>query len=192
MNRTDIINNLINKIDAQNYLEIGVANGVNFDKINCPNKTGVDPNKDSKATICQTSDYFFENNHQMFDIIFIDGLHHYRQVYQDINNSLLRLNTNGYIVCHDMLPPSEEYQAVPPIQSLWTGDCWKAWVVIRSERSDLLMHTVDADYGCGIISRGTQIPVNLQHNSLSWDNFIQHKNLWMNIISIQDFRDIYL
>lgn len=192
MNRTDIINALINKIDAKYYLEIGVANGVNFDKIICQHKIGVDPNVHSKATVFATSDNFFNYNTQTFDMIFIDGLHHEQQVYKDIVNALSCLNHYGYIVCHDMLPPSEEYQIVPPIQNLWTGDSWKAWVKLRSERTDLQMYTIDTDYGCGIISKGQQLCIDLNNNDLNWHNFTQHKKQWMNIISISDFKQIYL
>lgn len=192
MNRTDIINSLIKKIDAQHYLEIGVANGTNFNKILCSNKIGVDPNTNSTATIHQTSDNFFKNNAQTFDIIFIDGLHFAEQVYRDINNSILSLSNNGYIICHDMLPPSEEYQLVPPVQNLWTGDCWKAWVVLRSTRPDLKMHTVDTDFGCGIISRGEQELIRI-HNTqpLTWNDYVENKNHWMNIISTSRYKQIY-
>ena len=43
MKRTDIIQSLINKTSAENYLEIGVSAGENFRDIKCKNKVGVDP-----------------------------------------------------------------------------------------------------------------------------------------------------
>lgn len=191
MTRTDIINSLIEKIKARTYLEIGVSSGVNFDQIKCPFKIGIDPNPNSKATIQLSSDKFFLLNTQAFDIIFIDGLHHYKQVYRDIENSLRWLNPNGYIICHDMLPPSEEYQVVPPVQNLWTGDCWKAWVQIRQDHDNLKMHTVDTDYGCGIISKGEEPRLKVYHE-LTWDTFSEHKQEWMNIISVDQFKELYL
>lgn len=190
-NRWDIINHLINICNGSKYLEIGVNDGTNFDQIKCKYKLAIDPDFNSKASIFETSDVFFTHNDDKFDVIFIDGLHHNQQVYLDIYNSLRSLNDNGYIVCHDLLPPSEEYQIVPPIQSLWTGDCWKAWVKIRSENADLLMRTVDSDFGCGIIKNGKQDIINTSRLELNWNNFNIHKQEWMNIISIKDFYKIY-
>jgi len=42
-NRTSIINHLISKYKLKNYLEIGVRDCRNFDKIKIQNKFGVDP-----------------------------------------------------------------------------------------------------------------------------------------------------
>ena len=62
MKRTDIIQSLINKIDAKKYLEIGVSAGENFRDIKCETKVGVDPEPNTPATIHVTSDDFFKNN----------------------------------------------------------------------------------------------------------------------------------
>ena len=48
-----------------------------------------------------TSDEYFKNNNEKFDIIYIDGWHEASQVYKDINNSWDRLNLNGIIICDD-------------------------------------------------------------------------------------------
>jgi len=48
-----------------------------------------------------TSDKFFKNNSQKFDVIYIDGWHEANQVYKDINNSWDCLNVNGIIICDD-------------------------------------------------------------------------------------------
>ena len=48
-----------------------------------------------------TSDEFFKNNEQLFDVIYIDGWHEAPQVYKDINNSWDSLNVNGIIICDD-------------------------------------------------------------------------------------------
>ena len=191
-NRWDIINHLIKIIDGSHYLEIGVNNGVNFNQIKCRYKLGIDPDINSVASMFETSDTFFKHNTDKFDVIFIDGLHHENQLYLDIYNSLKCLNDNGYIVCHDLLPPSESYQIVPPIQNLWTGDCWKAWVKIRNENANIIMRTVDCDFGCGIIQKGTQDKICIDGIELNWDNFTINKQLWMNIIDIKSFYELYI
>ena len=57
--------------------------------------------KDRFSFFKNTSDEFFLNNKEMFDIIYIDGWHEAPQVYKDINNSWNTLNINGIIICDD-------------------------------------------------------------------------------------------
>lgn len=110
MTRTQIINNFIEKYNYKNYLEIGVQAGVNFRKVKCKRKVGVDPDKKSAATIKKTSDDFFKDNQEKFDIIFIDGLHLQEQVIRDCINALKFLNEGGTIIWHDCLPTTEKMQ----------------------------------------------------------------------------------
>lgn len=186
MLRTDIINLLIKKINAKKYLEICVSDGINFSKINCDYKIGVDPNLESPATIHLTSDEFFQTNTEKFDLIFIDGLHHADQVHRDILHSLDVLNENGYIICHDMNPEKEEHQLIPYTGGIWNGDCWKSFVKLRRERNDLEMYVVDTDCGCGIIKRGSQGILD-GNEELNWKNLIQHRQYWLNLISVNQF-----
>lgn len=190
MNRLDIINHLSRINHANWYLEIGVEKGTVFKNVIIPNKIGVDPDPNSKATVIKTSDDFFKANTQTFDIIFIDGLHHAQQVEKDIINSLAVLNADGYIICHDMLPTNKKIQTVPRISRAWTGDCWKAWARLRQLRNDLSMCVVDTDYGCGIITKGSQTPI-IINDDLIFDNFQKYKKEWMNTISIEQFFSIY-
>ena len=190
MNRTIIINHLAKKNSAKSYLEIGVRiHSLNFDKINIDYKVGVDPGIetfDREPTFKLTSDDFFAKNTETFDIIFIDGLHEARQVERDILNSLRILNEGGFIVCHDMNPTIYERQLSKedpkrkeyvlrekakgnPRYGLWNGDCWKAFVKIKNERKGLNMHTVDTDFGCGIISRGNQELLNIKQENIKQD-----------------------
>lgn len=192
MNRISIINSLISKNKYTDYLEIGVRDGECFNAIHCENKVGVDPDPDSKATLFMTSDEFFELNTAKFDIVFIDGLHHSDQVYKDIINSLNCLKKGGTIVMHDCLPTTKRMQEIPlEEQQEWTGDVWKAFLKLRQEREDLIMHTVDCDWGCGIIRKGSgySIPVT---DEVTYENFCRHKNLWMNIISPDEFKKLYI
>ena len=109
--RWDLIQHIIDKYNFKDYLEIGCDKNQSFSKIRIDNKIGVDPIEG--GTIRLTSDQFFDQNKNNFDIIFIDGLHHYSQVLKDINNSLKILNKNGFILVHDCLPRSLAQQAVP-------------------------------------------------------------------------------
>jgi len=111
MNRTEIINALIEKHDYKSFLEIGVNNGINMKGVECKDKIGVDPaptpEGEAYTTHKMTSDDYFLTNVRKFYIIFVDGLHHADQVYKDIKNGLDHLNKGGAIVCHDMSPRAE-------------------------------------------------------------------------------------
>jgi hypothetical protein len=188
MNRTEIIQRLINKISAKKYLEIGMGCGVNHNKIQCHYKLSVDPIPTVPVTHSMTSDDFFKQNNETFDIIFIDGLHWSEQVYNDIINSLNVLNDGGYIVCHDINPPDESHQIYPQpqTQANWTGDCWKAWVKVKSERNDLNMAVVNTDYGCGIIKRGKQELIKIG-KEFNYDQFNNDRTNLLNLITIEEF-----
>lgn len=195
-NRTTIINDLISKYNLKSYCELGVEGGLNFEAINLPIdfKIGVDPDPTSKATVIQTSDEFFifaKEQVLKFDIFFVDSLHIEEYAYRDIVNSLDHLEEGGFVVVHDLLPPTYESQLVPRIQDVWVGSTWKAWVKLRSERNDLTMSVVDTDYGVGIIQKGKQTPIILNVD-LNYDNFIRYKNHWLNLTSISEFKEKYL
>ncbi len=187
MYRTEIIQLLINKVSAKKYLEIGVDNGVNFALINCDYKVGVDPNTTTTATHHLTSDDFFKQNTEKFDVIFVDGLHHADQVYRDILNSIDVLNDGGYIICHDMNPIKEEHQTIPFVSGHWNGDCWKAFSKLKRERKDLEMFVVDTDEGCGVITRGNQDLISFSDEELTYKNFDKNRKEWLNLISVSDF-----
>ena len=124
--RVDIINGLIKKYNYKKYLEVGVDDGTTFKKINVDYKLGCDPNKNA-ATHKMTSDAFFAQNKEMFDIIFIDGLHLAQQTLIDVINSFKVLNEGGVIVMHDCMPKEEWHQLeVAKPYNDWTGTTWKA------------------------------------------------------------------
>lgn len=189
MTRADIINTIAELIDAKSYLEIGVNNGINFNSIKIPYKIGVDPDSKSKANTLMTSDEFFKANKGTFDVVFVDGLHEWRQCKKDIENSLEALNEGGFIVCHDMKPLTKEAQIVPRIQKVWNGDVWRAWVALRMTRKDLEMFVVDTDHGCGIIRKGRQELLTID-TLISFDNLVANRYNWLNLKTIKDFRKL--
>ncbi len=192
MNRIEIINGLIKKNGYKSYLEIGVQAGHCFSQIECENKIGVDPDRSSAATIHETSDEFFLSNKEKFDIGFIDGLHHSEQAIKDIDNLLASLNEGGTIVMHDCLPTSKRMQEIPlQEQCEWTGDTWRAFLYNRILSEDLEMCVVDCDWGCGIIRKGKQKTVEIFHEP-TYEEFQANKKEWMNIITPQQFKEMYL
>lgn len=174
--RTFIIQYLINKYKLENYLEIGVRDGVNFDKIKVKHKIGVDPeptqecikNNKNNLKICTSDAYFKElrlnnnnvyRNNRKFDIIFIDGLHLENQVDLDIQNSLNFLNDNGFIIMHDCNPPTkfhqrENYLLKDGSMPFWNGTVWRSYVKLRmNNNNNLVMNVVNCDWGVGILRK---------------------------------------
>ena len=90
-----------------------------------------------------------------------------------------------------MNPHSEFIQRYPQAipESEWTGDCWKAWVKLRSERDDLNMLVVDTDYGCGIISKGKQKKIKIS-GDLTWELLDSNRKELLNLISVDGFKSI--
>jgi len=92
--RYELINYIAKLNNAQSYLEIGIHDGACMQRIEIPNRTGIDPNsKCPGQKWCTqfypfTSDIYFRAiKNEKFDIIFIDGLHRGEQVVKDIDNS---------------------------------------------------------------------------------------------------------
>lgn len=186
--RTDIINYLIEQNDYQRYLEIGVKKNDNFNYIRCEHKDGVDPN--GRCNYPMTSDEFFgQVNGHKYDIIFIDGLHEFKQVLKDVNNSLAILNEGGAIVMHDCCPEKEINQLVPPPENLniWNGDVWKAFAILRT-RPGLEAYVVDTNNGIGIVKKGKQKTLNIIEDELTWPYFQANRNELLNLISVEDFK----
>lgn len=160
-NRTDLINYIINRYNLKSYLELGVQHRVNFDKIKCQYKLGVDPEAKGKDIFTMTSDEFFEQDLSeligcdlgevvKFGIIFIDGMHTAEQVKKDFESALFHLEDNGFIVLHDCLPDREEYTHVPRATKIWYGDVYKFAMTLPSyEGIDFI--TWKEDCGCCII-----------------------------------------
>ena len=196
MKRWDIINMLIDKNGYETYLEIGLQSGMCRDNINLPdeNKTTIDPDERSNnPTHYMCSDDFFLQNNKTFDVIFIDGLHYGKQVLKDIKNSLSVLNKNGVVLCHDMLPITEEIQRVPrPMpEYVWTGDCWKAWAKLRGTEKDIKMYIIEADWGVGVIQKGNQKikkQLDISFEKMNWDFFCKNSK-YFNKISVDAFTE---
>lgn len=185
MNRTELIKNIIKKFNYQSYLEIGCANDWNFNQINVPTKIGVDPGQG--GTHRMTSDDFFKQNTQKFDIIFIDGLHISEQVDKDIVNALTCLNENGTIVMHDCNPAVEEAQRTYVVISDWNGDVWKSFVKQRSN-PNLDMATGNFDHGCGIIRvrKNSQPLAPVKEGLYNWHDLVRNRPEWMRLMNFND------
>lgn len=208
MFRYDVINLLLDRYfpDGARYLEIGVDKPQScFYRINCENKTAVDPNDrfppPAKIDYPLPSDEFFRQlesgatafapDHR-WDVIFIDGLHLAPQAYRDIQNAVKHCNPNGFVVLHDCNPAShlEAHSDLPYYlahRGAWNGSTWKALYKFRTE-SALKSYTVDTDYGIGVIEIGaTQEPIPDSNPWFEFGSFGTHRREQIGLISLEDF-----
>ena len=218
--RVKIIKEIIKKKKAKVYLEIGVKKGRTFFQINALKKIAVDPNFsfnknethpkllskiiDNKifdqlfyknALYEMTSDEFFRRKKMLLkilrlDVVFIDGLHTYKQSLIDVLNSFNFLRKKGVILLHDCNPtseleafPSKSFEhfrslALPGSTKLWSGDVWKTIVHLRATRDDLNIFVLDCDHGIGRITKGE--PENKLNYSIEEINSFTYKDLEQN------------
>lgn len=205
LNRTTIIQKLIDKFNFKTYLEIGVERGLNFLQIRCLVKYGVDPvcmipnlDRYEKFFYKMTSDEFFANPPEEIvrdglDIVFIDGLHTYEQSLRDVENALRFLKSEGFIVMHDCLPDSpataaptlEEARKHPQFKGAWTGEVYKTILHLRATRDDLFVAVVNTDWGVGIVRRGKPesiIELDLEEiEKMTYEEFNKNKEYYLNL-----------
>jgi len=154
-NRSAYINKAIQKFKNCKYLEIGCGNGKVFNTIplKIKNKFGVDPVLGGNFRM-KSDDFFKKYSFLKFDVIFIDGLHDYKQCQTDCLNAISRLKNNGIILLHDLLPRSVFEERKPLYQpnwsSAWCGDVWKVAVELTNSKN-LEFKIINIDHGIGIL-----------------------------------------
>ena len=179
-NRIQVLQDFVTILNAQSYLEIGCADDEVFSEIDVPNKVGVDPVRGGNYR--GTSDNFFQDNKQLFDLIFIDGMHTFSQVYRDVENSLNFLKEGGVIILHDMLPKNYEEQLTPcATLGPWTGDVWKLNFLLN-DCPEIRYEVLNSDHGLGIIRTiEQQVILPKSHNY----SLLEYKYYCENIKSIK-------
>lgn len=190
MQRYEIIQKLINTFGFCSYLEIGVRSGDCFNKIECPRKLGVDVlfrKRDDyyKGILFKgTSDEFFKQNMEDFQVIFIDGDHRFEQVAMDFVNASEALHQDGFLVFHDMLPQKEEHCLDTQLEATWNGTVYK--LLFLFQRLHVTNIILDTDWGCGIVwgvaereDLRTRVSSNLWAiDSLKYSDFVKYKGLF--------------
>src|SRR5690606_3611886 len=181
--KEQIINKLIEENGYTRYLEIGYQYGDCYNKISCEHKKACDPEVEADGVHKMTSDQFFKQNEAIFDIVFIDGLHHADQVRKDIINASKWLSTNGAIVLHDLIPPTKEAQIVPRQTKHWTGDVWRAMVGFRKKYPEVVAYTHNFDYGVGVIfPAGKVFTRRFVDETTTYEDFVKNQEILLGIV----------
>lgn len=190
--RAEVIQAAIDKHEFESYVEIGVNTGACFNKIDCKEKIGVDPEPKVSGVYGMTSDEFFKENEFSYDCYFIDGLHQSEQVYRDIVNALKYLNEGGIIFVHDCNPPVKEITCrerkdkdVKLGGAIWCGDVWKGYLTAIKDLPPRDYKTFDVDWGVGMIKPKGKLKLG-EIIDYDWDYFNQPKKR-RELLNLQPF-----
>ena len=162
------LNRLLSGVDGESsYLEIGLGTGKTFENIRATQRWGVDPeirfdteNLPTGVRVFKvSSDSFFRElpQSELFDLIYVDGLHTFDQTLRDINNALKHLAPKGMILIDDTLPVTRwsawrNQRLSNSLSCLrgdnsgrWYGDVFRVIPLLRSHFPDTQFVTIVQD-----------------------------------------------
>lgn len=148
-----LINKLLAQYGFEDYLEVGVQNGVTFNDISAPRRDAVDPrflfdtsglaNDETRYFQMRSDDFFASACDKTYDVIFLDGLHTFEQCYRDFCAALQCLREPGVIIIDDTIPgdffsslrTQDDAIAAREQHGLngraWTGDVFKVVLMLH-------------------------------------------------------------
>jgi SAM-dependent methyltransferase len=177
--RWKVEHRLLSRFDDPRYLEVGVNRGQTFHRVRAAELVAVDPDFlfDHEAEAKQrpnatyhsmTSDEYFGSvigADELFDVIFLDGLHTFEQTLRDLLNALDHLAPRGVIVIDDVRPPF--YDASLPdhdtavrvrdivgqTKQVWMGDVYRLIWFIDTFLPNLSYRTTSNNHGQAVVWR---------------------------------------
>lgn len=184
LTRSAVLQRLLSLYQSPAYLEIGVSLGEMFLALKPADKVAVDPlfqfmpKPGPGVEYHQVpSDAYFAAAppEQVFDVIYIDGLHTFEQTLRDLLNAVFKLRDGGVIVIDDVRPNSydsslpdlaqlfhrrEEGAAAPgatwPMDGSWMGDVFKVSFFIQSFMQQFSYATVTDNHGQTVLWRAVR------------------------------------
>lgn len=175
---------------VQRYLEIGSGGAEpSYHQIKCPVKHRIDvrnmgSSHSNAVGRAQSSDDFFAGlahesaQSPLYDLIFVDGLHHAEQVKRDICDALHWCAVGGTVVVHDCWPNRQEHTAREPHPVAWLGDVWKGVVQIAEENPELDFRTWPGDHGVCVMRRGAEgspLQPYREKDYYTWEFYLQYR-----------------
>lgn len=183
MLRSDVIQAVLNLYERPSYLEIGICDGTTFNAVNAARKVAVDIKflldlQAARAAVegldvhfheLSSDDYFARiAGNDLFDVIFIDGLHTFDQTLRDLLNAIGHLREGGVIVIDDVLPPSYAASLPSFAESIafaeargiksrdWMGDVYRLVFFIRDFLPAYSFATLVENHGQTVLWRQTR------------------------------------
>jgi hypothetical protein len=179
-----VLQEILSLYKKPRYLEIGVSEGETFHALKAKKKVAVDPrfkfdldkaaHANPEAAYHQvTSDAYFVqlDEDELFDVIYIDGLHTFDQTLRDFTSALAHLDTGGIIVIDDVRPNSH-FAAMRDLATLmtlrsrgvapggaWMGDVYRLVFFIETFFPAYSYRTIRNNHGQLVVWRQTRKPV---------------------------------
>ena len=178
--RAQVVKRILAHYEEPRYLEVGVCAARTFDQIPATEKVAVDPKfrfdpaaEDRQAPGVSyhqvTSDEYFGSivgADELFDVIYLDGLHTVEQTLRDLLNALEHLQPRGVVVIDDVLPPTElaaiadrqeflrvRREAGREEEKAWMGDVFRLVYFIDTFCQQLSFGVIDNNHGQAVVWR---------------------------------------
>jgi hypothetical protein len=144
-------------LGPETAIEVGVSQGTSLALLHPPTMAiGVDPFpsvasplKTETHIFAETSDEFFAQRHaqkllegRLLSVAFIDGLHLFEQAVRDFIGLEALCGPGSVILMHDTVPLDGPTQSRERQRKFYTGDVWKAVLLLKECRPDLEIFTI--------------------------------------------------
>lgn len=158
------INRILSRTLGASYLEIGLKHGATLEGVDAPVRVGVEPEprfnpwprpSGIRLHLVTSDEYFAASTppRDGFDLVFLDGLHEFRQTYRDLLNATRQLAPGGLILIDDVVPSSRAAAAPTQAEAKrlrdasdtsreWMGDVFKVMWVLQEQHPQLVRTTV--------------------------------------------------
>lgn len=163
------LNAILDRTRGSRYLEVGVATGKTLEAVSASVRVAVDP-----APMCQviesqlgvtiysvTSDEYFARlpSDETFDLVFIDGLHEWKQTYRDVVNALMHGTSETMILIDDVVPddalaalPNQrqsyrQRRRIGDYSKRWQGDVYKTLIALSLSEAAIAIRVLSRTPG---------------------------------------------
>jgi Methyltransferase domain len=183
ISRPEAINQFLALYDEPNYLEIGVSEGQTFFAVKAQRKVAVDPKfgfpmdqalkENPSCTFHEVaSDIYFSERigpSEVFQVIYLDGLHTFEQTLRDFTNAIRFLTPSGVIIIDDIVPNSYQSGLPDQLDSVrvkkfigdldhsWMGDTYKLVFFIEAFFPTFELRTIADNHGQGVVWRANPV-----------------------------------
>ena len=183
ISRSEVVNRFLELFNAPSYLEVGVSEGETFFAINAHRKVAVDPKfrfpieqarkEHVSSTFHEvTSDIYFSERigpSDLFQVIYLDGLHTFEQTLRDFTNAIRFLSPDGVIVIDDVVPNSYQSSLPDQVESIrvkkaigdpdnsWMGDTYKLVFFIEAFFPTFELRTIADNHGQAVVWRANPV-----------------------------------
>lgn len=205
------LNHIATILNASRYLEIGVSKGITFNNVDIVRKVAVDPvfrfdisehSSGQREFHEVTSDHYFSSiasKDDIFDLIYLDGLHTFEQTFRDFCASLAHAHSRTVWVIDDTIPISlaaaePDRQAFRALKSAlkdarphWMGDVYKVVFAIHDFFPQFSYASFREGHGQTVVWRKARPSFSPALNSLEaisrsgYDQFLLLSHKLMNI-----------